>query len=138
MDGFKTFPPEPVVVTLSGTALELTPIRLGELPRLLAVVRPLAEEITSDPDWMALLGRHGDAVLDLLAITTRRERAWINDLSLEDAVQLAAAVFEVNADFFVRRVAPSIARSGERLAPILSAGTMPSPGSSPAVTAPPR
>ena len=60
MDGFKTFPPEPVVVTLSGTALELTPIRLGELPRLLAVVRPLAEEITSDPDWMALLGRHGD------------------------------------------------------------------------------
>lgn len=86
-------------MTLSGTALELTPIRLGELPRLLAVVRPLAEEITSDPDWMALLGRHGDAVLDLLAITTRRERAWINDLSLEDAVLLAAAVFEVNADF---------------------------------------
>ena len=56
MDGFKNLPPEPVVVTLSGTALELTPIRLGELPRLLAVVRPLAEEITSDPDWMALLG----------------------------------------------------------------------------------
>lgn len=99
MDDFKTFPPAPVVVTLSGVALELTPIRLGELPRLLAVVRPLAEEITIDPDWMALLGRHGDAVLDLLAITTRRERAWINDLSLEDAVLLAAAVFEVNADF---------------------------------------
>ena len=128
MDGFKTFPPEPVVVTLSGTALELTPIRLGELPRLLAVVRPLAEEITSDPDWMALLGRHGDAVLDLLAITTRRERAWINDLSLEDAVQLAAAVFEVNADFFVRRVVPGIARSADQLAPLIrTLGTAPSP-----------
>ena len=138
MDGFKTFPTSPVVVTLSGTALELTPIRLGELPRLLAVVRPLAEEITSDPDWMALLGRHGDAVLDLLAITTRRERAWINDLSLKDAVQLAAAVFEVNADFFVRQVAPSIAQVGERLAPLLSAGTMPSPGSSPPATVMPR
>lgn len=138
MDDFKTFPPAPVVVTLSGVALELTPIRLGELPRLLAVVRPLAEEITIDPDWMALLGRHGDAVLDLLAITTRRERAWINDLSLEDAVLLAAAVFEVNADFFVRRLAPSIAQVGERLAPILSAGTTPSPGSSPPATATPR
>jgi len=119
MDGFKTFPPEPVVVTLSGTALELTPIRLGELPRLLAVVRPLAEEITSDPDWMALLGRHGDAVLDLLAITTRRERAWINDLSLEDAVHLAAAVFEVNADFFVAHVVPAIQGAAQRLAPTL-------------------
>ena len=128
MDGFKTFPPEPVVVTLSGTALELTPIRLGELPRLLAVVRPLAEEITSDPDWMALLGRHGDAVLDLLAITTRRERAWINDLQLADAVQLAAAVFEVNADFFVRRVVPGIARSADQLAPLIrTLGTAPSP-----------
>jgi hypothetical protein len=128
MDGFKTFPPAPVVVTLSGTALELTPIRLGELPRLLAVVRPLAEDITSDPDWMALLGRHGDAVLDLLAITTRRDRAWINDLSLEDAVQLAAAVFEVNADFFVRRVVPGITRSADQLAPLIrTLGTAPSP-----------
>ena len=132
MDDFKTFPLAPVVVTLSGTALELTPIRLGELPRLLAVVRPLAEDITSDPDWMALLGRHGDAVLDLLAITTRRERTWINDLQLPDAVQLAAAVFEVNADFFVAHVVPSIQGAAQRLAPTLraltnSGGMLPSP-----------
>ena len=131
-DGFKTFPPAPVVVTLSGIALELTPIRLGELPRLLAVVRPLADDITGDPDWIALLGRHGDSVLDLLAITTRRERAWVNDLSLEDAVLLAAAVFEVNADFFVARVVPAIQGAAQRLAPTLrsltkSDGTPPSP-----------
>jgi hypothetical protein len=132
MDGFKTFPPAPVVVTLSGIALELTPIRLGELPRLLAVVRPLADDITGDPDWIALLGRHGDSVLDLLAITTRRERAWVNDLSLEDAVLLAAAVFEVNADFFVAHVVPAIQGAAQRLAPTLrsltkSDGTQPSP-----------
>ena len=108
MDGFKTFPPAPVVVTLAGTALELTPIRLGELPRFLVVVRPMAEELGGDPDWIALLGRHGESVLDLLALTTRRERAWVNDLSREDAVLLAAAVFEVNADFFVAHVVPAI------------------------------
>jgi hypothetical protein len=132
MNDFNTFSPEPMVVTLSGTALELTPIRLGELPRLLAVVRPLAEELSSDPDWLALLGRHGDAVLELLAITTRRERAWINDLSLEDAVQLASAAFEVNADFFVARIAPAIQGAAQRLTPTLRAltssdGTLPSP-----------
>ena len=137
MDDFKTFPLAPVVVTLAGTALELTPIRLGELPRLLAVVRPLAEDIGTDPDWMALLGRHGDAVLDLLAITTRRERAWVNDLSLEDAVQLVAAVFEVNADFFVAQVVPSIQGAAERLAPTLrtltsAAGSPPGIAPSPA------
>ena len=132
MDGFKTFPPAPVVVTLAGTALELTPIRLGELPRFLVVVRPMAEELVGDPAWIALLGRHGESVLDLLALTTRRERAWVNDLSLEDAVLLAAAVFEVNADFFVAHVVPAIQGAAQRLAPTLrsltkSDGTQPSP-----------
>lgn len=128
MDAFNTFPPSPVVVTLSGGTLELTPIRLGELPRLLAVMRPLASELSADPDWLALLGQHGDSMLDLLAITTRRERSWINDLPLDDAVQLAAAVFEVNADFFVGRVVPGIQRSADKLAPLIrSLGTAPSP-----------
>ena len=135
---FQTFPPVPQVVTVAGTALELTPIRLGELPRILAAVRPIAADLSTEPDWLDLLGRHGEAVLELLALATRRDRAWIEGLALDEAVTLACAVFEVNADFFVRRVAPSIARSGERLAPILSAGTMPSPGSSPAATATPR
>jgi hypothetical protein len=135
---FQTFPPVPQVVTVAGTALELTPIRLGELPRILAAVRPIAADLSTEPDWLALLARHGEAVLELLALATRRDRAWIEGLALDEAVTLACAVFEVNADFFVRRVTPSIAQAGERLAPILSAGTTPSPGSSPPATATPR
>lgn len=118
-DGFKTFPPEPVVLNLAGGVLELTPIRLGELPRLLNVVRTLSSGLSSDPDWVALLAEQGEPVLELLALTTRRDRAWINELSLEDAVQLAAAVFEVNADFFVAQVVPAIQSAAQRLAPTL-------------------
>ena len=132
---FRTFPPVPQVVTVAGSAVELTPIRLGELPRILAAVQPIAADLSAEPDWRALLARHGEAVLELLTLATRRDRAWIEGLALDEAITLACAVFEVNADFFVRRVAPSIAQVGERLAPILSAGTMPSPGSSPAATA---
>ncbi|MCL4778916.1 MAG: hypothetical protein KJ049_01895 [Gammaproteobacteria bacterium] len=128
MTDFQTFPPAPVVVQLSCGALELTPVRLGELPRLLTVVRPFADAISAEPDWLALLAAHGNGVLELLALTTRRERAWIDDLSLDDAVQLAAAVFEVNADFFVHRVVPGIARSADQLAPLIrTLGTAPSP-----------
>jgi hypothetical protein len=146
MTDFETFPPVPQVVTVAGVAVELTPIRLGELPRILAAVRPIAADLSADlsaqPDWLALLARHGEAVLELLTLATRRDRAWIEALALDEAVTLAAAVFEVNADFFVRRVAPSIASAGERLAPILQdgkeVGTMPSPDSSPPATATPR
>ena len=132
MTDFQTFPSAPVVVQLSCGALELTPVRLGELPRLLAVVQPFADAISAEPDWLALLATHGNGVLELLAITTRRERAWVDDLSLDDAVQLAAAVFEVNADFFVAHVVPAIQGAAQRLAPTLrslttSAGTVPLP-----------
>jgi hypothetical protein len=146
MPDFETFPPVPQVVTVAGVAVELTPIRLGELPRILAAVRPIAADCSADlsaqPDWLVLLARHGEAMLELLALATRRDRAWIEALALDEAVTLAAAVFEVNADFFVQRVAPSIASAGERLAPILQhgkeLGTMPSPDSSPPATATPR
>lgn len=127
MDDFKTFPPTPVVVQLASGSLELTPVRLGELPRLLAIVRPLADVLSAEPDWLALFGQHGNALLELLTLTTRRERAWVDDLSLDDAVQLAAAVFEVNADFFVHRVVPGITRSADQLAPLIRRlGTAPS------------
>jgi hypothetical protein len=142
MPDFETFPPVPQVVTVAGVAVELTPIRLGELPRILAAVRPIAADLSAQPDWLVLLARHGEAVLELLALATRRDRAWIEALALDEAVTLAAAVFEVNADFFVRRAAPSIASAGERLAPILQdgkeVGTMPSPDSLPPATATPR
>ena len=128
MDGLNTFAPIPVQLPLAGETLELTPIRLGELPRFLAVVHPVAEALVGEPDWIALLACHGETVLELLAISTRRDRAWINALSLDEAVRIAAAVFEVNADFFVHHVVPSIQQSAQRIAPILRlAGTTPSP-----------
>ena len=125
---FQTFPPVPQVVTVAGVAIELTPIRLGELPRILAAVRPIAAYLSAEPDWLVLLGRHGEAVLELLALATRRDRAWIEALALDEAVQLAAAVFEVNADFFVAHVVPAIQGAAQRLGPTLrTLGTSPSP-----------
>jgi len=93
------------------------------------VVQPFADAISAEPDWLDLLAAHGNGVLELLALTTRPERAWVDDLSLDDAVQLAAAVFKVNADFFVHRVVPGITRSADQLAPLIrTLGTAPSPG----------
>jgi len=127
----KGFAPVPTQVTLGdGTLLELAPVRLGELPRLLACARPLQDDLTAQPDWLALLLKHSDAVLELLSICSRRPRAWVDGLALDDAVLLCTALFEVNADFFVARVAPAVHGAAQRLGPMLhqisTAGTPPS------------
>lgn len=132
MDDFKTFPATPISLDLSGVTVELSPLRLGELPRFLTIVRPFADSLSAEPDWADLLARHGDAVLELLALTSRRERVWIDGLSLDDAVRLAATAFEVNAGFFVAVVVPAVQVAARRLEPTLrvlpgSAGTTPSP-----------
>ena len=142
MDDFKAFPVEPTQVKLSdGSVLEIGPVKLGQLPRLVAAVRPLVDKLSAEPDWLALLLNHGDAVLELLAICTRRKREWVDELALDDAVHLCATVFEVNVDFFVAQVAPAIQGAVKRFEPMLRqlppAGTAPWPVSSAPGTATP-
>jgi len=116
MDDFATFPPQPQSLEIAGDTLALTPIRVGEVPALLAAIKPIAPHLVNgDPDWLALLTEHGDAILDALAIAARRPREWVEALSLDDAVQLATALFEVNVDFFVQRVVPAIQSAAARI-----------------------
>lgn len=116
MDDFATFPPQPQSLEIAGDTLALTPIRVGEVPALLAAIKPIAPHLVNgDPDWLALLTEHGDAILDALAIAARRPREWVEALSLDDAVQLATALFEVNVAFFVQRVVPAIQSAAARI-----------------------
>lgn len=100
--------PQARVLELVGQRLTISPLVVGELPAMLKAVRPFAEQLTGEPDWLALLCDHGDALLAALALASRQPRDWVDALALDDAITLAAAVFEVNADFFVRRVAPKV------------------------------
>ena len=106
------------------------------MPALIKAVRPFAGQLSADPDWLALLAEHGESLLGALAVTARRERAWVERLSLDDAVRLAAALFEVNADFFVQRLAPAVQHAAARVNGGLS-GAMPSNASSAPGTASP-
>ncbi|HCF7066350.1 hypothetical protein P3764_01970 [Pseudomonas aeruginosa] len=100
--------PQAQVLELAGQRLTIRALVVGELPAMLKAVRPFAEQLTGEPDWLALLCDHGDALLAALALASRQPRDWVDALALDEAITLAAAVFEVNADFFVRRVAPKV------------------------------
>ena len=127
-DPFAALPPVPVMLVIDGERLELTPLKVGDVPAFARAVQPVAASLSASPDWLALLALHGEAVIDAVAIASRRPLEWVRDLALDDAVRLAEAVFEVNADFFIQRVLPSLTDAATRVSQTLGAGV---PGAMP-------
>ena len=123
-DTFAALPPVPVVLVIGGERLELTPIRVGELPAFARAVQPVAASLSASPDWLALMADHGETVIEAVAIATRRPVEWVAGLGLDEAVRLAEAVFEVNADFFIQRVLPSLTEAATRINQTLGAGIL--------------
>jgi hypothetical protein len=114
-NSFIALPPIETSIVIAGEMIELTPIKIGELPAFSRAVQPLAIHLSASPDWLALIAEHGDTLINALVIATRRPREWITALELDDAVRLASTVFEVNADFFIQRLLPSVTEAAARL-----------------------
>ncbi len=109
MSELDTLMPAPLELTIAGEMLQLTPLRVGQLPAFLRNVEPIVRELASPSiDWLSLFGTHGDAVLNAIAIATGKPRDWLDGLTTDAAIELAARVIEVNADFFIRAVLPRI------------------------------
>lgn len=120
-DTFAALPPVPVTLVIGGERLDLTPLRVGDVPAFARAVQPVAASLSASPDWLALLALHGEAVIDAVAIASRRPSEWVTSLAIDDAVRLAEAVFEVNADFFIQRVLPSLTEAATRVSQTLGA-----------------
>jgi hypothetical protein len=134
MDDMNILVPQTLELDIAGERIEITALRLGEFPAMLKAVRPFAAQLEADPDWLSLLAEHGEALLDSLAVACRQPREWVDGLAFDEALKLATAVFEVNADFFVQRVAPNITELAERIGRRLD-GLMPPSDSSAQATA---
>ena len=122
-DTFAALPPVPVTLVIGGERLELTPLKVGDVPAFARAIQPAAASLSASPDWLELLVLHGEAVVEAVAIASRRPPEWVRDLELDDAVRLAEAVFEVNADFFIQRLLPSVMRAAARIGQTLESPT---------------
>ena len=130
-DMFAALPPVPLSIEIAGERIDLTPLKVGEVPAFARAVQPIAVGLSASPDWLALLAEHGEAVIATIAIATRRPVDWVAGLDLDEAVRLAEAVFAVNADFFIRRLLPSVTQAAARIGQTLESpprGAMPSNG----------
>ena len=116
MNDFDAFPPTPLTLEIAEIVLAITPIRIGEIPALLAAVRPFAHRLVDgEPDWLELLADHGEALIKAIAVASRQPQDWVAALTMDDAIRLATTLFEVNADFFVQRVVPTIQHAAARI-----------------------
>lgn len=128
---FAALPPVPTSLIVGGETLDVTPLKVGELPAFARAVRPIASKLSPNPDWLRLLSEDGESVILALAIACRRPPDWVSALALDEAILLAEAVFGANADFFIRRVVPEVTRVSNRIGTLISGVTPSSVSSGP-------
>ena len=119
---------------MESQSIEIAPVKVRDLPRLLKAIEPIAQELSAG-DIAGALMRHADAVIEATAIGAGVERTWLEEQMPDVLAELAAKVLEVNADFFVRRVLPVVTAAAERLNKTASGGTSGSRGSLPPASA---
>jgi len=142
---------------VAGEKITVTPLSIGQVGPVRRVLDPLLAELRGDkpegpdgepegPDTSAedtviefdlkdFVMRHTDEAVEIVAIAISRRplsRQWVAGLYIDDFIDLATAVFEVNLDFFNRRLVASLARLTARLQ--AAAGSISSASSSPPAT----
>lgn len=119
-------------VTVAGQSITVRPLTIGQLPRFVRAIQPAAPQLAGDKDidWLALIAQHGEALIGAAAVATGIEAREIESLAPDEFVLLCGAIFEVNVDFFVQRLAPALERASDRVvaatATIAGAGAIPS------------
>lgn len=120
-----TLDPQPVVVRLKSVDREIRPVVAGNIPRLVRAVQPfvqklfdLSDDVLQKPDQHAeeaitfvlgLVADHGEEMLEAISAATAVPRVEVNALELDEIVDLGLKAWEVNADFFTRRLGPLLA-----------------------------
>ena len=112
---------------VGGETVAIQPLKVGQLPSFLRVISPVMRRLTTpEIDWLGLFGERGNDLLTAIAIAVGKPRDWVDELTADEAILLAAKVIEVNADFFTRTVMPQLDglfAQAQELAPKASGST---------------
>ena len=107
--------PEAVKVNFHGRDIEITPLKVGQLPAFARAIKQISGAISG-----ALVGggmsaalamevmAEGESLVDAISIATGVSVAELNESTPDDLVSLASAALKVNADFFKGRLTPAI------------------------------
>lgn len=104
--------PAAKTATIAGRTIEIKRCTLAQGARIVELGFPLWASLGESGDYWKLFDERPDEVAALIAAATGLDAAWIAGLEQIDRADLAAAWLEANADFFVRRLLPTMRRMG--------------------------
>lgn len=109
-------------VTVAERTFTIEPVRVKNLPQFLAALDPVVREVAAG-DVIGAVTKHTAGMIEATAIGAGADRAWLGEQDAEVLVTLAAAVVQVNADFFVQRVMPRLEEAARYLTDRIVAAT---------------
>jgi hypothetical protein len=132
--------PPQATVRVGGADYTLRPVVLGQVPGLLSALKPLAPTFAAldlsatgadrlGSALLTLLLEHPQVLVEVLSATSGLPRATLDAADLAETVDLLSVVIELNADFFIRAVAPRLARLIVATSQAIPAAPGPTPSS---------
>lgn len=103
--------PEGKTITAGGEEIVIAPLSIVRLAKVARILRPAQETMGDEIDVTRMLAEHGEAAIAAVAVALDKPASWAENLLPDEFLTVAMVVFEVNADFFMRRVAPQLARA---------------------------
>lgn len=120
-----------VEMNVAGKDLKLHPFQFGKLARVAKLVKPIVQgllmsgiltmtrvdgsnetkfSLANDfvPKLFELTDDAGEPLMQLIAFAVDQPRVWLDTVEADEGIVLAQKVWEVNADFFVKRVMPML------------------------------
>jgi len=103
-------------ISINDENLTIKPFKFGELPKVFKAIGPMTSTLGNllqnrDASFAAIAGLitdGGDSIIDLMVVGSRKPREWVEELEMDQGVEVLTAIFEVNADFFIRKVLPLV------------------------------
>lgn len=135
MNDLDVITPAATQATFNGVALNIAPLKVGQLPAFARAIQPISGAIEAIatgqavPDLatiMAMIGDHGEAVVQAVSIASGVSVEDLNNATADQLIELAVVALKVNADFFKGRLTPAIlAAVKQAAAPTPGAGPTP-------------
>lgn len=133
MTDFSAIAPDAVKVRFRGRDVEISPLKVGQLPAFSRAVKPVAGSLSQaisgggvDAALIMEIMSQGEHLVEAISIATGVPTEELNDSTPDELVGLASMALKVNGDFFKGRLTPAILAAVKAHQPAMS-GDGPTP-----------